>query len=303
MRSLYRKTPLIDSDPLSRRLSKRVFLKLENLQPSGSFKNRGIGNLCCQLANQGAELFVASSGGNAGLAVAYAGRILGVPVKVVVPETTSPLMREKIQQEGADLIVHGKNWNESDPLARELAKPKAAYYVPPFDHPLIWQGHATMIKEVAKEGLKPDVVLLSVGGGGLFCGVIEGMHQCGWKDVPVIAVETEGAATLARSITEGKAVTLDAITTIATSLGATRVADKALDWIDRHPVMSQVVTDEQAVNAVKSFAGDHRMLVEPACGATLSLLYDEHECLHPFNRILVIVCGGSAITPQVLQTL
>lgn len=290
-------TPFIESDPLSRRLSKKVFLKLENLQPSGSFKNRGIGNLCCQLANQGAELFVASSGGNAGLAVAFAGRVLGVPVKVVVPETTSPMMREKIQQEGAELIVHGENWNASDPVARKLAEPDKACYVPPFDHPLIWQGHATMIEEVAKEGFKPDVVLLSVGGGGLFCGVLEGMHRCGWKDVPVIAVETEGAATLATSIAKGRAVTLDAIHTVATSLGATRVADKALEWVGSHPVISQIVTDEQALNAVKRFAEDHRMLVEPACGATLSILYDSLECLRKFEKVLVIVCGGAGIAP------
>jgi len=298
MSPLYRETPLIDSPVLSRKLSKEVYLKLENLQPSGSFKNRGIGFLCRQFASEGAKLFVASSGGNAGLAVAHAGNCLGVPVKVVVPETTSPYMRDKIEKEGAEVIVHGENWNASDPLARELSAPESAYYIPPFDHPLIWEGLATMIQEVADAGLKPDVVLLSVGGGGLFCGVVEGMRQQGWNDVPVIAVETEGAPTLSRSMEEGKIVTLDAIKTVATSLGATRVTEQALTWTKTHPVISKLVTDDQALRAVEKFADDHRMLVEPACGATLSLLYEQDECLKPFRKILAIVYGGAGIKQQ-----
>ena len=155
-----------------------------------------------------------------------------------------------------------------------------------------------MIQEVNNEGIRPDVVILSVGGGGLLCGVVEGMHQCGWVDVPVIAVETEGAATLASSIKLGKAVTLDSISTVATSLGATQVTDKALDWVNKHPIISKVVTDQQAVRATQYFAHDHRVLVEPACGATLSLLYDKDSCLESFQKILVIVCGGASIPPD-----
>lgn len=110
-------TPLIHSLSLSRRLHSEVWLKMEAAQPVGSFKIRGIGHACTHHANAGARAFVSSSGGNAGLAVAYAGRLLGLPVTVVVPTTTSARAIELIEQEGAEVRVHGENWNAAHTLA------------------------------------------------------------------------------------------------------------------------------------------------------------------------------------------
>lgn len=119
---------------------------MEALQPSGSFKNRGIGFICSHYAQvEKARSFVSSSGGNAGLAVAYSGRLLKVPVKVIVPQSTPSFMVQKIQREGAEVIIHGKDWNGADVLARELAEEPGSFYISPFDHPLIWKGHASLI--------------------------------------------------------------------------------------------------------------------------------------------------------------
>lgn len=103
-------TPLLHSVPLTRKIGSNVWLKLENLQPAGSFKIRGIGNLCSKAVRlYGSDIhLVCSSGGNAGLATAYAGRQLDVPVTIVVPKTTSEFMREKIEGEGAEVIIHGE---------------------------------------------------------------------------------------------------------------------------------------------------------------------------------------------------
>src|SRR3970282_2783441 len=98
------------------------------------------------------------------------------------------------------------------------------------DDPLIWQGHSTRIDEVVRSGVKPEAVVLSVGGGGLLCGVVEGLCRNGWADVPVIAVETEGADSFARSVRSGRRVELAAITSIATSLGASRVCARRSGW-------------------------------------------------------------------------
>jgi L-serine/L-threonine ammonia-lyase len=100
-------TPLIESRALSRRVPGRVWLKMEALQPCGSFKARGIGFACQRYCEQGRKRFVSSSGGNAGLAVAYAGRQLGVPVTVVVPENTTTRAQELIRDEAAEVIVWG----------------------------------------------------------------------------------------------------------------------------------------------------------------------------------------------------
>ena len=172
----------------------------------------------------------------------------------------------------------------------------------PFDHPTLWRGHSTLIDEVAESHGKPDLVVVTVGGGGLLCGVLEGMHRSGWSDVPVIAVETTGAESLHAAMLAGEAVLLPEITSIATCLGARRVADAALDWTGKHPVRSVVVSDESAVSGCLEFANRHRILVEPACGAGLSLIYEKAECLSDAQRILVVVCGGIGVDVDQLNS-
>lgn len=294
-------TPLLESLPLNRLCGRRVFLKMESQQPVGSFKIRGMGLLCIHLAKEGAKRFVSSSGGNAGIAIAYAGRMLSIPVTVVVPKTTLPLMHEKLSLEGAEVIVHGKDWNEADAFAQQMCNEKETCYIHPFDHPLLWQGYASLIHEVKRSGLKPDAVVVAVGGGGLFCGMVQGLHEVGWNDVPVFTAETTGAASLAASVKAGRLITLDKIDTIALSLGAKRIAEQAFTWTQTHPVFPQVVSDADTVNAILRFADDQRVLVEPACGAALALIYERCPALLHYGKILVIVCGGNGVSLELLQ--
>jgi L-serine/L-threonine ammonia-lyase len=296
MGALHIRTPLVESFPLSKRTGRRVLLKMENLQPAGSFKIRGIGLLCQQGKQDGVSHFVSSSGGNAGYAAAYAGRRLGVQTTVFVPETTPPDARRKIASQGAEVKVAGSVWDEADGEARTLAEKVNGLYISPFDHPLIWGGHATIVDELAGETDKPDEIILSVGGGGLLCGVVEGLRRNGWQDVPILAVETEGTASLAASLEQGRLVTLDKITGVATSLGAKTVAREAFERARRHPVQSIVVTDAEAIDACLQFADEHRCLVEPACGASLALAYSRPESLGGAETVVIIVCGGIGIT-------
>src|SRR5450830_1777389 len=224
--ALHIETPLLNSRALSLHSERAIWLKLEALQPPGSFKIRGIGLACEEYARRGASRFISSSGGNAGIAVAYAGRQLGIPVIVVVPETTSARARALIAQEGAEVIVHGAAWQEANALAQAMLTPQDAF-LHPFDDPLLWQGHAGMIDEVASAGLKPDAVVLSVGGGGLLAGVAEGLQRNGWDDVALLAVETEGAASLAAAVAAREHVALPAVSSIATSLAARQVCAQA----------------------------------------------------------------------------
>jgi len=293
-------TPLIESDPMSQAAGLRVWLKLDALQQPGSFKIRGIGLACETHARAGKRRFVSSSGGNAGIAVAYAGRRLGIPVVVVVPESTTERARGLIRQYGAELIVHGATWHEANALAQSMLGADDAF-LHPFDDPLLWQGHATLIDEVAETHFKPDAVLLSVGGGGLLCGVVEGLHRNGWHDVPVITAETHGADAFAQSITAGKRVSLDAITSIATSLGAKQVCEQAFSWAQRHPVHPVVVDDLDALRACERFLDDHRILVEPACGASLALAYKQVQALQGLDNVLVVVCGGITASVDALR--
>ena len=297
---LHIQTPVIESLPLAAHTGGRVWLKMEALQPSGSFKLRGIGHACLTYRSQGATSFISSSGGNAGIAVAYCGRILGAPVTVVVPQSTTQRARQAIEQQGAEVIVCGRSWQESHDQALQMTNPERVL-IHPFDDPLLWTGHASMIDEVAEAGVVPDLVVLSVGGGGLLCGVIEGLRRNAMETVPVLAVETSGADSLALSVRERRLCALAEITSIATTLGAKQVARQAFEWCSSHQVISHVVSDQAAVDGCLRFLLDHRVLVEPACGASLSVFSGPVKCVADRKNILVIVCGGAGVTIEQLQ--
>ena len=118
---------------------------------------------------------------------------------------------------------------------------------------------------------------------------------------PVIAVETAGADALAQSIQAGYRVELAAITSIATCLGASQICEQAFIWSKKHPLRSIVVSDQAAVSACQRFLADHRIVVEPACGASLAVIYDGAPDLEEFKSVLVVVCGGVAASVEQLQ--
>jgi L-serine/L-threonine ammonia-lyase len=300
MNALHIETPFFTSSVLTQKLGRPVWLKLEALQPPGSFKIRGVGLACQEYARRGAQRFVSSSGGNAGIAVAYAGRHLGLPVVVVVPETTTTTAKRLIQRESAEVIVQGASWQEANQFALSMLSPTDAF-LHPFDDPLLWQGHSTLIDEVARTGIKPDAIVLAVGGGGLLCGIVEGLHRHEWQEVPVIAVETAGADSFRRSLAAGHRVELDAITSLASSLGAKQVCEQAFSYAQHHPIHSVVVSDRSALSACRDFLEDHRLLVEPACGAALAVAYERLPVLQELTSVLMIVCGGATMTVAQLQ--
>jgi len=301
MNPLHIETPLVESRPISRHAGCRIWLKLENTQPTGTFKIRGIGNLCQQARREGIGHFVSSSGGNAGYAAAYAGRNLSIPTTVFVPSSTPQDTIAKIEEQEAEVIVKGSVWDETHEHAAAFSDEVRGLYVSPFDHPLIWEGHATVVDEIAQKIPKPDAIIISVGGGGLLCGVIEGLHRNDWSRVPVIAVETEGTASLSASLRAGRLVTLEAVTGIAKSLGAKTVTRKALEWSKIHEIRPVVVTDQEALSACLNFAVDHRFLVEPACGASLAVAYSRPQWLTGAESAVIIVCGGIGVDFAKLQ--
>ncbi len=248
---------------------------------------------------------VTSSGGNAGYSVALAGFKIGVSVDVFVPSTTLPLMINKMRSVDANVVIAGNNWNEADAQARiVLAKNSNARYIPPFDDPLIWEGHRAIVKEMFEElGMAgmPSTIVLSVGGGGLLRGVQLELEALGLANrTRIIAVETEGAASFAAAKTAGKVVRLEKISTIASTLGALAVIPSVL--VSPIRTDSLIVSDSDAVNACLKFAEHQRILVEPACGAALAVAYDAKfsHLLERNETVAVIVCGGSAVDVDLL---
>ena len=309
---LFYRTPLIKSAPMSKLAGRDVYVKLDCLQPSGSFKDRGMAHLCQTLSDtKGTKKLIASSGGNAGLAVATVGQKQGMSVSVVVPESTKPHVIEKLKSLQADVTVHGKIWNEADILARKrVEEDSEAEYCSPYDNPLLWTGHSTLVDEVV-EDLNGDIgaIIVCVGGGGLICGVLEGLERHG-KTSKVVACETEGASSFGQSWNKGgEKVRLETISSIATSLGALEVTEVSIQRSHKHQenggnVEAAICTDKEAVEACLKFSADHRILVEPACGSGLASIYSdrlrEQTLQGVEGPIVVEVCGGSGVSLELL---
>lgn len=332
---LYDVTPLIYSTPISNLVGQPVYVKLDALQSSGSFKDRGMAHLCATYQRDGVTQLVSSSGGNAGLAAATVGKRLGMKVSVIVPETTKPLVIAKLQSLGATVTVHGENWNAADKLARERvdADPDSCKYVSPYDNPLLWTGHSTVVDEIVDELQTTDIgaIVISVGGGGLLCGILEGCDRHTLQ-TKVIACETDGASSFGQAWEKNEIITLPGISSIATSLGATSVTPVTLERAKQHIeridgtgtgteqssttttaagtsssyFASSICTDREAIDACVQFAQDHRILVEPACGAGLAVAYSERlrtKYLKDVTDgpIILEVCGGSGINVDLLH--
>lgn len=265
--------------------------------------------------------FYCSSGGNAGLAAATSAIALNAPATIVVPVTTSPLMVGKLRDLGADVVQTGANWGEADRYLREelLAKETGrGVYVPPFDHPDIWTGVASLVDELAAQmdGTQVDGIVCNVGGGGLLCGIMQGLEarrKTALGRAKVLAVETVGADSLYASVQQRRLVTLDRITSIATSLGAPRVAEECFEWTRRRPdaLISSTVTDAEAVMGCVNLLDDARLLVEVSCGATIATAYngDLRRLLGKglsdeewkAKNVVLVVCGGSNINLELLN--
>jgi L-serine/L-threonine ammonia-lyase len=242
------------------------------------------------------------------------------------------MMIQKLRDAGAtDVIQHGDSWFEADTYLRKTyienqddGAATRSVYVPPFDHPDIWQGAATMVDEIERQmptregGAFPaDVVVCSVGGGGLFNGIVEGLgrHMQSRQDgrsqkVRVLAVETKGADSLALAVNEGSLKSLPAITSLATSLGALQVAPQTLKNAQSPPtgveVSSVVGSDAEAACGSIRLADALRLQAELACGISVEVgssvarLKEFVPELTPETRVVIIVCGGSNITAEML---
>jgi len=294
--ALHMETPLIESLPLGHTAGRKVLLKLECVQPAGSFKLRGVGALCEKLYAEGKRVLVCASSSNAGYATAYAARLLGAKAVIVAPEGSPEEALSAIRLLNAEVIVHGAVWYDANDLALELVRqdPEKAY-VSSYDDPVLWSGHATMIDELAKQCDKPDAIVCSVGGGGLLSGILEGLDRNGWSDVAVIGCGAYGANAFAASMEAGKLTRIPAASSIITCIGAEIVTPRIMELSKTHNLGAYLTSDLRAVEACERFLDDHRLLVDPSCGVSLAALYENTPLLGNAKTVVSIVCGGVGI--------
>jgi threonine dehydratase len=295
-------TPLRETRPLSRLLGARVFVKHENLLPTGAFKVRGGINLVSDLpAEVRARGLIAASTGNHGQSVAYAAHRFGVRATICVPEDANPLKVEAIRDLGADVVVHGRDFDEAREHCERLAVERGHRYVHSGDEPLLIAGVATGVLEALEEVPDADVVLVPVGGGTGAAGACLVAKTRTRHSVRVVGVQSESAPAAWRSWREGRVVE-DVMRTSAEGL-ATRVGFELPQRILRELLDDFVLVSEgELLDATRRMIEATRTLVEPAGAAPLAGALRLGPALDA--RRVILVCSGANVRPaQLLEAL
>ncbi len=292
-------TPLIFSRHFSKITGCKVFLKLEIMQPTHSFKVRGAFNAILALPEQAKMLGVTTaSGGNHGLGVALACATLQIPCTIYLPINTPAIKVEAIRKLGAKVILHGQAWDEANAKAIEMSESNGSHYVHAFNDPLVMAGQGTIVLELLEQCHKIDLVITSIGGGGLISGIISAVQQFS-PTTRVAGVETVGANCMAASLEAGHVVELSAITSIADSLGARKTTERQFDIVSKYADNVAVVTDEEAIASLLEILSKEKLLVEPATACSLAALTNGKIRFQADETIVVVLCGGNIALDKV----
>ncbi|HEX7812852.1 MAG TPA: threonine/serine dehydratase [Burkholderiales bacterium] len=285
-------TPLLRSEEFSRRLGANVYFKLETLQPTHSFKVRGAFSALTRLTAEQRKLgVVTASGGNHGLAVAYAAAKLGIPASVYLPASATEAKLAVIRRLGPEVVIHGKAWDDANALAIEIARKSARAYIHPFDNANVMAGQATLVTEILQH-LEPDLIVASIGGGGLISGILSAVRHFS-PSTRVFGVETEGADSMYRSRKAGRIVELPAITSIAETLGARKTEKFQFEIVCEHVADLVTVTDESAIRALLELLELEKLLAEPAASCSVAALLEGKIPFESGDDVVVVLCGAN----------
>ena len=289
-----RRTPSVVLD--ARPFGTPVALKLELLQHTGSFKARGMLNRLLAADLPAGSRVVAASGGNAGLAVAYAARELGHTAHIVVPTTAPAVKVARLRALGAAVVQEGAFYAEAYAVAAAYAERTGAPLVHAYDQPEVCAGNGTLALELVEQVGPVDTVLVAVGGGGLVAGIAAALAG----RARVVGVEPERCPTLHAALAAGGPVDVEVGGLAADSLGAGRVGAVCWAVAEATGLRSVLVPDEAIARARGRLWGELRVLAEYGGAAALAALVTGAYLPEPGERVAAIVCGGNTDPAAVL---
>ncbi|GAB3591910.1 threonine/serine dehydratase [Angustibacter peucedani] len=295
-----RRTPVARFEAGALGIAGPWWAKLELVQHSGSFKARGAFNRLLAARDDGslpAAGVVAASGGNAGLAVAYAARAIGVPAEVCVPTTAPAVKVAKLAALGAVVVQHGTEYAQAMAAAVERARTTGALFVHAYDQPEVCAGQGTLGLELLDQLPDVDTVVVAVGGGGLMAGVATALHG----RARVVGVEPETIPTLHTALREGGPTDVDVSGVAADSLGARRLGDIAFAAAVAEDVQSVLVSENAIIAARQQMWDDARLVVEHGCAAALAALTSGAYRPEPDESVAVVLCGSNTDPSDLLR--
>ncbi len=288
-----RETPLDYSPALSELSGANVYLKLENLQHTGSFKLRGAFNKLLTMTPEERQAGgVAASSGNHGAAIAYAMKELGVSGVIFVPEQTSSTKVDAIKRAGGDVRFFGNDGLDTEVHARDYAQQNGMVYLSPYNDAEVIAGQGTCGVEIAQQLSDIDAVFIAVGGGGLISGVglfLKSVNPA----ISVVACQPLASAVMTESVKAGEILDLPSEPTLSDGTAGGIEVDAITFGICRDLVDDyQVVTEEQIAEAMRVFIDAHHMLLEGAAGVAIAGFLAGAD-KYKGKNVVIIVCGGN----------
>jgi len=293
-------SPCPESIPLSELTGMKIFTKLDYEQRTGSFKERGARNALVQLApDQQARGVIAASAGNHAQALAYQGRLLGIPATVVMPKYAPLIKIGNCEKLGATVVLHGKDFSEAKEKAHDIAQERGLAYIDGYDDPAIIAGQGTMGLEILEQVPDLDAVVIPVGGGGLLAGVAVALKSLR-PQVKIIAVEADHVASFSAAIQAGKPVRIAMQPTLADGLAIAQVGANA--FATAAPLIDRiiVVSEEQIAVSVLRVVELEKGVVEGAAATPLAACLSGQLPELAGKRVVLLLCGGN-IDPNVLS--
>jgi threonine dehydratase len=293
IRGFVRRTPLLATAPAREHseLARGLLLKLEALQVTGSFKARGAINAVLALAPERLQRgIVTASGGNHGLAVAYAGWAAGVPATIFLPRSVAADKVAKLDAWGARVVISGEVWDDSNRAALQCADAESLAYIHPFANPDVIAGQGTIALEILEQDPDVDTLLVAIGGGGLISGIAIAAKALK-SGIRIIGIEPTGAPTLHESLTAGRLVELGTLDTAAVTLAPRRSEDLNFAIIKETVEQIVLVEDAEMHEAAQWLWREVGIAVELSGAAAVAALLAGHYRAGAGERLCAVVCG------------
>jgi threonine dehydratase len=296
-----RHTPLMPKPFLTDEFPAQLQLKLENLQVSGSFKARGAFNNILKATQEERDRgIIVASGGNHGLAIAYAAAKLGVRATVYLPKSASADRVERIAAWGTEIVQYGENPSDTLRYAQQVAEQEGRLYIHPFDAEGTLQGTGTLGLELLDDVPELDCVLIAIGGGGLISGMSFAIKQKR-PNVRIIGVEPAGAPKMRAALDAGRVVEIGGINTIADTLAPRTVSARTLEYTQQYVDEVVLVNDDQMRQAMRWLWRECNQLVEPAGAAVLAAIQGGVVDISNHKQPVALICGGNAAAESVFR--
>jgi threonine dehydratase len=293
-------SPCLPSIPLSEITGMQIFCKLDNLQRTGSFKERGARNALAQLSvDQKKRGVIAASAGNHAQALAYQGKLLSIPATVVMPQYAPLIKVSNCQMLGANVVLHGKDFAEAKAHADKIAAEKGLAYIDGYDDPAIIAGQGTMGVEILDQVKGVDAVIVPVGGSGLVAGVSLAIKTLR-PQTKVIAVEAENVASFSAALKARKPTKIALRPTLADGLAIPQVGSTAFAIAREYVDQAITVSEEQIAIAILRLIELQKTVVEGAAATPLAAVLSGKLSDLAGKRVVLLLCGGN-IDPNILS--